>query len=77
MACGRFPDGDSRLGSASQIACAAQAHAWLRRWTALHWASKEGHTETLKALVVAGADVHCEENDGYGAGRCMAVELAC
>ncbi len=51
---------------ASQIAGAAQACAcWCRR-TALHLASFNGHTETAMALVKAGADVHCKENDGYG-----------
>jgi hypothetical protein len=27
------------------------------------------------ALVAAGADVHCKNDDGYGAGRCMAGQL--
>ncbi len=40
----------------------------LCRWAALHLASQEGQTETAKALVAAGADVHCEDNFGYGAG---------
>ncbi len=44
----------------------------LRRWTALHWASQKGHTETVKLLIAAGADVHCKNNVGYGAGRCIA-----
>jgi ankyrin repeat protein len=35
-------------------------------WTALHIASRNGHTETVKALVMAGADVHCKSSDGYG-----------
>ncbi len=39
-------------------------------------ASQNGHTETAKALVAAGADVHCKSNDGYGAGRCMAGQFA-
>ncbi len=42
---------------------------WLRRlcrWTAVHWASQNGHTETAMALVEAGADVHCKANEGYG-----------
>jgi hypothetical protein len=38
----------------------------LCRWTALHSASRNGHTETAMALVEAGADVHCKANDGYG-----------
>ncbi len=38
----------------------------LCRWTALHWASQDGHTETAMALVEAGVDVHCKDNDGYG-----------
>ncbi len=45
------------------------------RSTALHLASKKGHTETAIALVAAGADVHCEYDDGYGtaAGQLQAV----
>jgi hypothetical protein len=39
---------------------------WLCRWTVLHYASQNGHAETAMALVRAGADVHCTENDGYG-----------
>ncbi len=46
------------------------ARAWLCRLTALHIASENGHTETAQALVAAGADVHCEDDDGYGRGRC-------
>jgi hypothetical protein len=60
---------------ALQIACAVRAHAWLCRWTALHWASQNGHTETAMALVAAGADVHCKTDTGYGAGRCIAGPL--
>ena len=40
-----------------------------RRYTALHYASSNGHTGTMLALVEAGADVNCKTNDGYGAGR--------
>ncbi len=54
---------------AVQIACAARACAWLRRWTALHYALLNGHTETAMALVAAGADVHCTNKRGYGAER--------
>ena len=36
--------------------------------TALHRASSNGHTETVLALVEAGADVHCKTNAGYVAG---------
>ncbi len=39
---------------------------WLCRWTALHRASRNGHKVTAMALVKAGADVHCKDNDGYG-----------
>ncbi len=39
---------------------------WLRRWTALHLALRNGHTEMAEALVAAGADVHCIDSDGYG-----------
>jgi hypothetical protein len=28
------------------------------RWTALHLASRNGHTESVKALLEKGADVH-------------------
>jgi ankyrin repeat protein len=37
----------------------------------LHLASANGHTEMANALVAAGADVDCEDNDGYGRG-CVA-----
>ncbi len=39
---------------------------WLRSNTALHLASTFGSTETALALVEAGADVHGQNNDGYG-----------
>ncbi len=39
---------------------------WLCRMTALHWAALHGHTETAMALVKAGADMHCKNNEGYG-----------
>jgi hypothetical protein len=50
---------------------------WLCRRTALHLASLNGHTETALALVEAGADVHCKDNDGYGSLflGCMLVAL--
>ena len=54
--------------------CAAHGacFGWLlRRWTALHWASQIGHTETVMGLLAAGADVHCNTDTGYGAGRCI------
>ncbi len=38
----------------------------LCRRTALHWASKNGKTQTAVALVKAGADVHGKDNNGYG-----------
>ncbi len=38
----------------------------LCRRTALHYASARDYTETAVALVKAGADVHCKDNDGYG-----------
>jgi hypothetical protein len=39
---------------------------WLCSQTAMHWASKQGHMETMTALIKAGADVHCKDKDGYG-----------
>ena len=39
---------------------------WLCRNTALHIASKCGHTEKAMALVKAGADVHCKNSYGCG-----------
>jgi hypothetical protein len=41
------------------------------RKTVLHWASLNGHTETAMALVKAGADVRCKDNDGYGFSCCI------
>ncbi len=38
----------------------------LYSWTALHDASFNGNTEVVKALLSAGADVHCKYYDGYG-----------
>ncbi len=32
-------------------------------------ATVEGHTETAMALLAAGANVHCKNKKGYGAGR--------
>ncbi len=39
--------------------------------TALYIASAKGVTEIAKALVAAGADVHCKDYDGYGRWRCI------
>jgi hypothetical protein len=36
------------------------------RRTALHHASEKGHTETARALVESGADVHAKDTQGYG-----------
>ncbi len=44
----------------------------LCRRTALHIASSNGHTETAQALLAAGADVNCEDDDGYDRWRCIA-----
>jgi ankyrin repeat protein len=35
----------------------------------MHFASQNGHTETAMALVEAGADVLCKDNDGCGPSR--------
>ena len=43
----------------------AGAFHWVCSRTALHSASSSGHTETAMALIEAGADVHCKDNDGY------------
>ncbi len=48
---------------------------WLCRMTALHDASLEGHTETAMALVKAGADVHCQDSEGYGSRGCILVSV--
>ncbi len=48
---------DCRRGTGMCLLC---------RRTALHCASQNGHTEIAMALVKAGADVHCNGNDGYG-----------
>ena len=50
---------------------AAGVPAWLCRWTALHYASQNGHTETAMALTKAGADVHCKDNYRYGSRGCI------
>ncbi len=47
------------------------------RRTALHLALSKRHTETMMALVAAGADVHCTDNDGCGPGRRIARPSAC
>jgi hypothetical protein len=49
--------------------------AWLCRNTALQRASSNGHTETAMALVKAGADVHCKDNDGCGSRGCSLVSV--
>ncbi len=60
--------GSSRFGANGQSTRGGSAGApvWLRRWTALHRASCNGRKEAAVALVKAGADVHCKDNDGYG-----------
>ena len=45
---------------------AAGVPVWLCSLTPLHYASYKGSTETAMALVKAGADVHCKDDDGYG-----------
>ncbi len=43
----------------------SQAYLWLCSKTALHLASERGQMGTALALVKAGSDVHCKNNDGY------------
>jgi hypothetical protein len=64
-------DGPSSRGSA------AGACVRLCSSTALHDASYNGRTETVLALVKAGADVHCEDNAGYVFLGCTLVSLVC
>ena len=60
-------------GSLFAVVWRSMAVCLRRRRTALHLASYYGHTETAKALVAAGADVHRRNNDGYGRRfRCVA-----
>jgi hypothetical protein len=53
-------------GGPSNQARAAGVPVRLCSWTALHYASKTGRTETAMGLLKAGADVHCKDNAGYG-----------
>jgi hypothetical protein len=62
---------------AVQIACAARAHAWWRRWTALHYASQNGHTATTKALIAAGARVESAQLDDFTAAQLKGLCGAC
>ncbi len=48
---------DCRRGTGMCLRC---------RRTALHLASLNGHTKVAVALLKAGADVHCTDNEGYG-----------
>ena len=50
---------------------------WLCRFTALHYASQNGRTDTAIALVKAGADVHGKANDGVRFSVCILVPLVC
>ncbi len=50
---------------------------WLCRVTALHRASRYGTTETVVALVKAGADVHCKDPLGYDSRGCILVSFFC
>ncbi len=68
----RLLDDRSRGQGRGQIARAAVSVGWRCRQTALQIASSNGHTETAKALVAAGADVHRQDDDGYGRGVCVA-----
>ncbi len=68
--------GLSQCGGGRSIDSELGLQEWLRRLcrgTAVHWASQNGHTETAMALVKAGADVHCKDNDGYGPSGCILV----
>jgi hypothetical protein len=66
--------GLSQCGGGRSVDSGVGLQEWLRRLcrgTAVHWASQNGHTETAMALVKAGADVHCKDNNGYGPSGCI------
>ena len=50
-----------------------------RRWTALHRASEQGHTEMAMVLVAAGGVgvVHCKDKHGCGSGFHLRVMTGC
>jgi len=57
----------------------SRAADFLGRDTALIYATAEGHTDIIAALIFAGADVDVSNNDGYGKhrrGRMVAVARA-
>jgi hypothetical protein len=73
-----FPRLHPRVGGLPQFGGGRSVHSgvevqqclvWLCRSTALHRASLKGHTNTALALVKAGVDVHCKDNNGYGSRR--------
>ena len=67
-------------GGGRSVDSGLELQEWLLRLcrsTALHYASLNGHTETAMALVKAGADVHCKDDDGYGCTGCTLVSSGC
>jgi hypothetical protein len=56
---------------------AAGVAVWKCRFTALHNASENGHTETAMALVMAGADVHGKDSAGYGSRAASNLQALC
>ncbi len=39
----------------------------------LHEASENGHTDTVEALLLAGANVHCQTAEGYSWGVALGL----
>ncbi len=64
-------DGPCTRGGGAGVA------AWLCRWTALHFASVHGHSETAIALAKAGADVHCKNSNGFDSRGESGLQALC
>jgi hypothetical protein len=65
--CGNMPHSTR---AACSVGVQRIARCSMRDWrcscTALHYAASSGHTETVKALIAARADVRCQEHGGCG-----------